>query len=313
MVFTWIDKLTSIVDLVPDEADRMALTYAIVRYGSSGEEPDLPYPLNALFESVRGDLDYSRRAHENGAKGGRPKKKPQAEEVPVETETSSGGSQEEVTEKGETSTEKGYGNSENPSTEEVSEVSGNSENLKVKDKVRVRVRDRDILDFPDGDSGATEKIPYDEIVSMLNEATGKAFRPSTPKTRAAIRARWSEGFRLPDFKAVIEGQTAKWRGDAQMEQYLRPETLFGTKFEGYLNAAPKARPEPSPPSRSSPEDELAAWDAAHADWLAGGGIERARAVRPGTTTLTSREFHDVSLKAERDSLALQVPGGGKEG
>ena len=53
-------------------------------------------------------------------------------------------------------------------------------------------------------------------------------------------ARIKEGFTLEDFKRVIDWKVSKWIG-TDMEQYLRPETLFGTKFESYLNEAPATR------------------------------------------------------------------------
>ena len=33
---------------------------------------------------------------------------------------------------------------------------------------------------------------------------------------------------------MIEKKVAEWKG-TEMDKFLRPETLFGTKFEGYLN------------------------------------------------------------------------------
>lgn len=78
-------------------------------------------------------------------------------------------------------------------------------------------------------------IPYAEIVTLLNDAAGTAYRPTLRKTRQLIRARWAEGFRFDDFAAVVATMVAEWRDDAKMSAYLRPETLFGTKFEGYLN------------------------------------------------------------------------------
>ena len=81
-----------------------------------------------------------------------------------------------------------------------------------------------------------EKEMYKEIVSYLNEKTGKQFKHSSQKTQTAIHARLAEGFKLDDFRAVIDKKCADWLGDKKMEEYLRPETLFGTKFEGYLNA-----------------------------------------------------------------------------
>ena len=77
-------------------------------------------------------------------------------------------------------------------------------------------------------------IPYQEIVDYLNLKAGTSYRHSTSSTQKLIRARWNEGFRLDDFKQVIDNMTAKWKGDPKMEQYLRPQTLFGTKFESYL-------------------------------------------------------------------------------
>lgn len=77
---------------------------------------------------------------------------------------------------------------------------------------------------------------YVSIVSYLNEKAGTAYKPTTSKTQAAIKARLAEGFTEEDFYTVIDKKCAEWLGDSKMEKYLRPETLFGTKFEGYLNA-----------------------------------------------------------------------------
>ena len=80
-----------------------------------------------------------------------------------------------------------------------------------------------------------ERIPYNEIVDYLNKKTNKHFRPNINKTRSAIKSRWKEGFRESDFKYVIDVKCSQWLNDSQMSKYLRPETLFGNKFESYLN------------------------------------------------------------------------------
>lgn len=77
-------------------------------------------------------------------------------------------------------------------------------------------------------------IPFLEIVDYLNEKTGKSFRATTVKTKNLIKARWKEGFSLEDFKSVIDTMVELWSGQGEMELYLRPVTLFGEKFEGYL-------------------------------------------------------------------------------
>ena len=81
---------------------------------------------------------------------------------------------------------------------------------------------------------SSNEIPYQEIVSYLNEKSGKNFKHQTKQTRRLIKARWNEGFRLDDFKSVIDKKCKKWRKDPKMIDYLRPETLFGEKFESYL-------------------------------------------------------------------------------
>ena len=61
------------------------------------------------------------------------------------------------------------------------------------------------------------------------------YKPSSRKTRKLIKARWNEGFRYDDFKKVIDIKTEEWLNDPRMSMFLRPETLFGTKFESYMN------------------------------------------------------------------------------
>lgn len=76
---------------------------------------------------------------------------------------------------------------------------------------------------------------YIDIVEYLNEKTGKNYKHNSDKTRRFIDARLNEGFTLEDFKKVIDNKCRSWLNDERMNQYLRPETLFGTKFESYLN------------------------------------------------------------------------------
>lgn len=82
-----------------------------------------------------------------------------------------------------------------------------------------------------------ESEVFETIVSYLNEKTGKHYKATTPKTKSLIKARLKEGFTVDDFKSVINRKSTEWLGDPKkkMQKYLRPETLFGPKFEGYLN------------------------------------------------------------------------------
>lgn len=78
------------------------------------------------------------------------------------------------------------------------------------------------------------------VVDYLNKKAGTKYRASTEDTAKHIRARLNENFTLDDFFAVIDKKCAEWMG-TEFEKFLRPKTLFGTKFESYLNQRSGAR------------------------------------------------------------------------
>ncbi len=78
-------------------------------------------------------------------------------------------------------------------------------------------------------------VPYQAIIDYLNLKTGKKFTLKPKDTIRHINARWDEGYTLEDFKTAIDNKCAAWLMDSEMAAYLRPETLFGKKFEAYLN------------------------------------------------------------------------------
>ena len=84
----------------------------------------------------------------------------------------------------------------------------------------------------------TNNIDYKYIVDFLNSKADTNYKHTTGKTQSLIRARMNEGFTLEDFKQVISNKCNEWKG-TDFEKYLRPETLFGTKFESYLNSKTK--------------------------------------------------------------------------
>lgn len=93
-------------------------------------------------------------------------------------------------------------------------------------------------------------IPYPEIINYLNVQTGKSFKSGTQSSKKLIKARWNEGYRLEDFKKVIDNKVIDWTGKtfddgSPAENYLQPTTLFGGKFETYLNQIPKKNTQPN--------------------------------------------------------------------
>lgn len=84
----------------------------------------------------------------------------------------------------------------------------------------------------------------DEVVEHLNQTCGTRFKSNSKATTAKINTLATQGFTVDDMKMVIEYKHQKWGKDPKMREYLRPETLFGSKFESYLNAAIAAQKTP---------------------------------------------------------------------
>ena len=82
---------------------------------------------------------------------------------------------------------------------------------------------------------------YSLVIDYLNKKANTNYRASTKNTQSFINARVSEGYTVEDFKKVIDSKSKEWL-NTDFEKYLRPATLFGTKFENYLNEANKKTP-----------------------------------------------------------------------
>ena len=195
----------------------------IVRYLRTGEEPSPRTDAQRMaLAMVRPVLDKSRKRIVAGSEGGSKSASRTASKQSSKRQSKQA--------------------SKTPSEPE-SEEESNAESKQASD-----IYSSSSLPLPDSPSeeeGRGEEdggIPYTEIVAALNEALGTSYRPTSKKTRQLIHARWAEGFRFPDFEAVIATMAAAWGDDPKMSAYLRPETLFGPKVESYLNR-PKPRKE----------------------------------------------------------------------
>lgn len=73
------------------------------------------------------------------------------------------------------------------------------------------------------------------IVEYLNNKIGAHYKPNGKKIKELIRARMNEGYTVEDFKTVIDKKFKSWGNDPKMSLYLRPSTLFSTRFAEYLN------------------------------------------------------------------------------
>ena len=123
------------------------------------------------------------------------------------------------------------------------ELKQNEDDVETKkDNVRQEIekeleieKDKDIDNNILSDKPTKKEKPYQVIIDYLNERVGSKYRANNKSTQQHINARLKEGYSVEDFKTVIDKMCAKWKG-TEYEEYLRPQTLFGTKFEGYLNS-----------------------------------------------------------------------------
>jgi len=104
-----------------------------------------------------------------------------------------------------------------------------TDNVTVKDNVDEDVNDND------NDNAHEDVNVVDEVIDYLNMRCGTEHRANTKTSVSAIKARINEGYKLEDFKCVIDKKCKQWRNRKDMAHYLRPITLFGSKFDGYLN------------------------------------------------------------------------------
>lgn len=206
------------------EKQRAAFIYAVVRYRFTGEGPEGSPPWLPVFIAIRGRLDLADEASERGRRAAEARWGKRGESgAPDEPDAPA------------------HADAYAPAHADAHAGAHADEHAGAHADAS-NDPDTEVEDEVEDEKGP--HIPYAEIVSALNAAAGTAYRPTSEKTRRLIRARWAEGFRLPDFEAVIATMAAAWLNDPKMSAYLRPETLFGTKFEGYRERARRSQAAP---------------------------------------------------------------------
>ena len=130
------------------------------------------------------------------------------------------------------------------------------ENLSRGDKEILTTPSKEILTHNNKDmNNINYNNIYSEVVDYLNQKAGTHYRANTNSTQRHIKARLNEKYTLDDFKTVIDKKVEEWKG-TEFEQYLRPETLFGNKFESYLNAQIKNNIGKKPIAREYSKQDL---------------------------------------------------------
>jgi len=112
--------------------------------------------------------------------------------------------------------------------------------VNVSDSVSDSVSVNDINDSVGVNDIKKKASPSVDIITILEDLnkrlkSKKGFSPLAKFNQNLIKARMSEGYTVENFITVNEKKVKQWLHDPEMSKYLRPATLYGNKFDGYLN------------------------------------------------------------------------------
>lgn len=186
------------------EKEQQELLLAITKFMFEDVEPTLNDKQTKIFNNLRRPLEKSKKRSKCGSIT---KSNDNQEENEIKTK--------ENQKENKTKSNKNQNENKNKTHQDVNVI------VNVNDNVDVNVK----------------KISLEEIkgiIEYLNIRTNSHYKYSTDKTQSLIKARIKDGFSLEDFKTVIDKKCDEWLG-TDFEKFLRPETLFSNKFDGYLN------------------------------------------------------------------------------
>lgn len=186
------------------EREQQELLLAITKFMFEDVEPTLNDKQTKIFNNLRRPLEKSKKRSKCGSIT-------KSNENQEENETKTKENQKEI----KTKSNENQKENETKTHQDINVI------VNVNDNVDVNVK----------------KISLEEIkgiIEYLNIKSNSHYKYSTDKTQTLIKARIKDGFTLDDFKIVIDKKCEEWLG-TDFEKFLRPETLFSNKFEGYLN------------------------------------------------------------------------------
>ena len=74
--FVFYRSFAEVIEMIPDPEEQILMLKALIDYGLNGIEPNLEYPLNAMFKQMTSSIAGAQKRYnasvENGKKGGNP-------------------------------------------------------------------------------------------------------------------------------------------------------------------------------------------------------------------------------------------------
>lgn len=78
-----------------------------------------------------------------------------------------------------------------------------------------------------------------EALAAFNEITKSDVHDMSGDAWCGLRRIFESGRTIDDVRAVVEKKYAEWKDDPKMRKFVRPSTLFGERFDEYLNQKPE--------------------------------------------------------------------------
>ncbi len=206
--FTIYIDYIDLISLLPNKKEQSELLLAICNYMFFDEEPNLNNSQMKIFRNLKRPLDKSKKRGISGSS------------------TKSNENQNEIKNKSNE-------NQNENKTETHQDVYVYVNDNVKENRVNRGMGKEEKEEKTTNDTSLLAEI-VEKVISHLNEKTNSKFRTTTKSTKAHINARLDEGYSLNDFIVVIDKKSKEWKS-TEFEKYLCPETLFGTKFEKYLN------------------------------------------------------------------------------
>lgn len=223
----------SLMSLSPKQA--MDVFRAVGEYALDDKEPTGDGIGKAFFEQYRLIIDKNNKNYENGKKGGRPPKNKEPDNNRTETESKPNNNRTETQkEKGERRKEKDLLSGLQPSLSDESENGGG-------ERAASNEFDAEGINETEGTDESTQraKYPYKAVIDYLNAKTGRNYSLRSKDTKKKLNALFEQGYTYDEITKTIDNAWDAWKNDPHLRECVRPGTIFGDKFDDYLNMNPE--------------------------------------------------------------------------
>lgn len=211
--FVVYDDIEAVLDELTDEQVGR-LFRGMVSYHSSGEDPEFDGVLKYVFIPIKQGIDRNAEKYQKRCEKNRENVRKRYEKVGLE------GFQSTNVYDGIRSNTMATNSNSNTNTNTNTNSKSNTNTKST--EVDVWALSRSVLSHLNKEAGTSYRVDDAEYVRLISDLSHKGYTES-------------------QMIEVIDKKCADWLGDPKVEQYLRPRTLFGQKFEEYLNAPVSAK------------------------------------------------------------------------